>query len=137
MMMMMMGGAFANNPNFARNMQPSSHNNYLTPSPPTQSSPLPSKRQATDAAIDYPTLDEWLEALEEHPTRNKHAEQYTQYARTLVDTHKLFTIEDLVPLTGSELANVGNMEFGTASRILRFAREDATAIDRNKKHRTH
>jgi hypothetical protein len=137
MMMMMMGGAFANNMNHSRDMRRSHRNSYLTPSPPTHSSPLPPKRHATDVAVDYPALDEWLEMLEGNLTRNRHGEKYAQYARNLVDTHKLFTIEDLVPLSGSELAAVGNMEFGTASRILRYAKEDAAALDRNKKARTY
>ena len=58
-----------------------------------------------------------------------------QYTDVLVDTHKLFTIEDLVSLTGAELATVGNMEFGTASRIIRFAKEDAALLERGKKIR--
>jgi hypothetical protein len=78
-------------------------------------------------------LQTWLEELEANPTRNKHGEQFTKFADALVNTHKLFTIDDIVSLTATELAQVGNMEFGTASRVIRFARDDAAALEKSKR----
>jgi hypothetical protein len=91
------------------------------------------KCHATDTVLEYLELKPWFEELEGNQIRNKHAVKYTQYTDVLVDMHKLFTIEDLVSLTGAELAAVGNMEFGTALRIIRFAKEDAALLERGKK----
>jgi hypothetical protein len=136
MMMMMIGGAFANNQmqhgyDHRRSNRSSSSNG--TPSPPLRHSSLPSKRSATGPAISYPLLQVWLEELEANLTRNKHGEQFTKFADALVNTHKLFTIDDIVSLTATELAQIGNMEFGTASRIIRFARDDAAALEKSKR----
>jgi hypothetical protein len=126
MMVMMSGAAFVNN-NANRDVQRSPRAHYHpSPSPPL-------KRHATDSAINYPDLKQWFASLEENSTRNKHGEKFTQYTNALVTTHKLFTIEDIIPLTASELATVGEMEFGTASRIIRFAKEDAAALEKNKR----
>ena len=92
------------------------------------------KRQATDAVIEYPELEPWLEALKHNQIRNKHAIKYTQYTDVLVDTHKLFTIEDLVSLTGAELATVGNMEFGTASRIMPLCKGGRGFVGKGEKN---
>jgi hypothetical protein len=129
-MMMMMSGAFANNMGNQDLWHSSRTGCRSSPSPPLG---LSLKHPATDSATTYLDLKPWLKAIEETPNCNKHGEKFMEYADTLVTTHRLFTIEDLVQLTSLELANIGGMEFGTASRILRFAREDATMLEKHKK----
>lgn len=134
--MMMLGGAFANNQiqhGYDHRDRRSHRSSSNTPSPPLRHSSLPSKRSATGPAISYPELQQWLADLEVNPTRNKHGEQFTKFADALVNTHKLFTIDDIVSLTATELAQVGNMEFGTASRVIRFAKDDAAALEKSKR----
>ena len=132
--MMMFGGAFANNQmHNGRDHRRVHRSSSNTPSPPLRHSSLPLKRSATGPAISYPELQTWLGELEADQTRNKHSEQFTKFADTLVQTHKLFTIDDIVSLTAAELAQVGNMEFGTASRLIRFAKDDAMALEKSKR----
>jgi hypothetical protein len=135
MMMMMMGTATTA---LVNNMAPRDHrrpklsSEGSSPSPPHQHAMLPMKRKGP---IDYPGLREWLMQLEQNPRRNKHSEPFSTFADVLVDTHKLYTIDDLVTTTGHELSEVGKMEFGTASRILRYAKEDVAALENPKKPR--
>jgi hypothetical protein len=73
MMMMMFGGAFANNQaHHSRDHRRVHRPSSLTPSPPLRHSSLPLKRSATGLAINYPELQPWLEELEANQTRNKH-----------------------------------------------------------------
>lgn len=121
----------------------------LSSSPPGSSSLAPfksasSKRDRavsverdTNVSIEYPDLKPWLEALDTNRTRNKHGEIFSQYGSTLVDTHKLYTIEDITSLTSQELAAVAGMDFGMASRIIRFAKDDAALLERKAKRKTH
>jgi hypothetical protein len=136
MMMMMIGGAFANNQGqhgYDHRDRRSHRSSSNTPSPPLRHSTLPLKRSAAGPAISYPELQHWLAELEANPTRNKHGEPFTKFADALVNTHKLFTIDDIVSLTATELAQVGNMEFGTASRLIRFARDDVVGLEKSKR----
>jgi hypothetical protein len=140
MMMMMLGTAVTT---FMSNSSPGSRDcsRHKSPtdgcspssSPPLQHAVVPSKR--SNSGIIYPELKEWLKELEDDPARNKHGEVFFNYANALVDNHKLFTIEDIISLTSNELAAVGGMEFGTASRIIRYAREDAASLKHSKKLR--
>jgi hypothetical protein len=104
-----------------------------TPSPPLLHSVLPLKCSPTGLPIDYPRLQVWLEEPEANGMQNKHGKQYMKFVDTLINTHKLFTVDDIISLTAAELAQVGNMEFGTASRLIRFAKDDVMVLERSKK----
>ncbi|KAI0281138.1 hypothetical protein BGY98DRAFT_932230 [Russula aff. rugulosa BPL654] len=49
--------------------------------------------------IEYSALTPWLTSLDENSLRNKHDEHFSQYALVLVDTLKLFTLEDIFTVT--------------------------------------
>jgi hypothetical protein len=127
MMMMMLGTAvtaFANNSG-ARDrprVRQFVDGNSSSPSPPLQHAIVPSKRPKSVA---YLELKDWLKDLEVNPARNKYGEPFSKYSSLLVDSLKLYTTEDIISLSPSELSAIGGMEFGTASRMIRYAREDA------------
>jgi hypothetical protein len=130
-MMMLMGGVLGGNqPRNNRDSRhsPPSSTRQDSSSPQLQPAILPAKRSASNTPINYPDLKEWLNALEENPTRNKHGEIFSQYGNPLVDTHKIYTIEDLTRLTTHDLATLGGMEFGVASRMICFAKDDVAMI---------
>ena len=107
-------------------------------SPPLASAVLPQQalkrsNSATSVPVDYPQTVEWLNSLQESPTRNKYKEKFAEYATVLVETHQLFTIQDLASFSSSELAAVGGMGVGTASRILRYIKEDIATLDRGSR----
>jgi len=141
-MMMMMGGAMGG----AVAGSSRSRNRFREPSssPPLKPARLPhsTKRSSTVAGpdsdssgVEYPDLKPWLEALDANPNRNKHQETFSQYGALLVDTHKLYTIEDIAYLAGQDLATICGMNFGQATHALRFAKEDIQALDRKKRAR--
>jgi hypothetical protein len=86
--------------------------------------------------IEYPALQDWLQALEEHPIRNKHKELFSQLVPLLVETHKLYTIEDVISFNSQEFAGIAQVDIGMASRILRYAKEDVQALERAGRKRT-
>ena len=87
---------------------------------PSQSPPLAPrqlhKRPSSfdDIDLEYPELKPWLKAIEKGPSRNKYKENFLQFAASLVDTHKLFTLEDVASILAQDIATYGQMEFGTA-----------------------
>jgi hypothetical protein len=135
MLMVMMGGAVVGNRSKRSPEQSPPHQRLYPSSPIATSTPKRSPFENSD--VDYPALKPWLASLDENPSRNKHNEEFSQYAPVLVDTLKLFTLEDVVSLPAKELAEVADIGYGTATRILRFAREDIAMLEHRKKRRVH
>ena len=107
----------------------------LSSSPVLTAPTIPTlKRAATsDNVVDYPALKDWLKAVQDSPIRNKHNEDFERLGEILVDTHKFYTIEDIVFLSAQEVATVASTNIGQAGRILCFAREDAAMLESKKR----
>ncbi|KJA17557.1 hypothetical protein HYPSUDRAFT_206148 [Hypholoma sublateritium FD-334 SS-4] len=108
------------------------------------SSPLPLSAPLTAPAtalkwpsspVEYPELNTWLIALENHPVRQKKARGFSCYAESLVQ-NGIDDLEDLLRLTSSEVMSIiPNINIGIAKRLLAFAEEDVTDIqDRKRLH---
>jgi hypothetical protein len=134
-MMLFLTTALTNSNSANRYLHRSSSSQSTTPSPPQYHAKLPLKRPATGSPVKYPELKMWLSELEADDTRNLYQEQFTKFADLLVDKHKLYTIEDIKSLIAKELAELVEMDFGMASRMIRFAKEDAAGLERPKRHR--
>ncbi|KAH7917783.1 hypothetical protein BV22DRAFT_998012, partial [Leucogyrophana mollusca] len=84
----------------------------------------PHKRRAETAFADtYPDIDDWLASLDEHATRGRKNANFRQYTNKLV-SNGIEELGDLLELSTEKLQDLGGMNFGTANRLLRFARED-------------
>ena len=135
MVAMMSGIGIAARTNYPYYHQPPHHAERS----PSHSPPLAArqvyKRPSSNDGIDmeFPELKPWLEAIEKDLSRNKYGETFSQFAASLVDTHKLFTLKDIVSISAQDIATYGPMEFGTASRILRFAKEDINGLKMRRK----
>jgi hypothetical protein len=91
-------------------------------SPPMQPGVVPSKHPKSPVYMD---LKAWLHNLEANVACNKYNEKYSQYSQVLVNSLKLYSTEDIITLSPLDLSKIGGMEFGVASRLICFAREDA------------
>ena len=139
MFMVMMGGIVAGQNQQNARIPTPVRERSLSSSPVLTAPTIPTlKRAATsDIVVDYPALKEWLKAVQDSPIRNRHGKDFERLGDILVDTHKLYTIEDIAFLSAQELAAVASTDVGQAGRILRFAREDAAVLENKKRRKNY
>jgi hypothetical protein len=70
-----------------------------------------------------PDIDVWLTSLDQHPVRGRKQLNFAQYVEYL-HANRIIELSDVVPLSADQLRELGGMNFGIASRLLRFATED-------------
>ena len=81
----------------------------------------------------YPTLDVWLESLENNPARQKKAQGFQAFF-PLFSTNGIDDLEDLLRLTSDELMKIiPDLNIGTAKQILAFAQDDDLALQERKR----
>ena len=80
--------------------------------------------------ITYPSLTTWLQELSQDP-RNRHQEDFTIWTEYF-HIERFFDLSDLVnPAVTAEILHQSiQMPLGTASRLLRWAKDDISAIGR-------
>lgn len=107
----------------------------LTPSP-ASSKPARNLTPKCSLTTDYPSIEDWLKALDSHLVHGKFKLNYTQYAPKLIE-NGLIDLGDLIGLSLSELQQVSGMNFGTARRVqeLVVAKVRETEGDQSKKLR--
>ena len=71
--------------------------------------------------------------LDNNVAWNKHDEHFSQFADILVDTHKLYTIEDIASLKPDKLAAISRMEFVIASHMIHYATKDVAYLEHLQK----
>jgi hypothetical protein len=100
--------------------------------PPTPFTPTPTlKRPGSPLA--YPTLDVWLESLENNPARQKKAQGFRAFF-PLFSMNGIDDLEDLLLLTSDELMKIiPDLNIGTAKRVLAFAQDDDLALRERKR----
>jgi hypothetical protein len=82
------------------------------------------KPQGKPRAIKYPHISEWLMSLDRDANRGEDDINYSQYANSLRE-NGIIRLDDLLAVqTAEKLQKFGEMNWGTASRLLRFAEED-------------
>jgi len=125
--------------NIASSNRAISINTPMTPGPPqyhpapsTPFTPVPTlKRPGSPLA--YPTLDIWLESLENDPVRQRKARGYQDFW-PFFSTNGIEDLEDLLHLTSDELMKIiPDINIGTAKWILAFAQDDDPALRERKR----
>ncbi|KII85231.1 hypothetical protein PLICRDRAFT_45412 [Plicaturopsis crispa FD-325 SS-3] len=88
--------------------------------------------------IEYPVMHEWLQSLDEHPTRGRDGQQYTRWAERLYE-ESINRLDDLTRSTMSveRLCQMTGMPQGTAARLKEWAHIDQGILQRRygKRHR--
>jgi len=102
------------------------HHVLSTPLTPVQTLKRPGSPLA------YPSLEVWLESLENDPVRQKKAHGYRDLLLCFT-RNGIEDLEDLLQLTLDEMMRiVPDINMGTVKRILAFAQEDALALHEHK-----
>ena len=78
----------------------------------------------------FPTLQEWFAAVDNHPRRSVHNDQFSQYSYTF-ELQGLNTLLDLERLQPNQLFERFGISEVSACRLLRFAAEDIWSIRAN------
>ena len=112
-------------------------------------SPSPSRRHrhssppSDSGEIQFPDLATWLTSLDEHPVRGADNQQYSLWTNSFYHL-SLLRLDDLAESSmtvDSLCALIPEMVHGTASRLLRYAREDKGRYEsealRGKRRRHH
>jgi hypothetical protein len=104
---------------------------------PDSPSPTTLKRPANDALpgpIIFPDIDMWLSSLDSHPIRGRKNLNYAQHAEGLM-AHGILDLGDLVSLTAEKVLELAgpSINFGTANRLMMFAQEDQSELQRQVK----
>ena len=102
---------------------PISHTLPITPVTPTSKHAAPIASDDDPILEDSPELETWLAGLDADPIRGRLNVRYAQYSPALQDAG-LLELNDLLDLKLEKLAELGNMNWGTASRLLKFALTD-------------
>ncbi|KAJ7801594.1 hypothetical protein B0H14DRAFT_2615125 [Mycena olivaceomarginata] len=92
------------------------------PTPPTAavSAPTPSPPRKQK----FPAITEWLEGLDSDEDRGADSLNYQQYGGTFADIG-IIRLDDLLEVeTAEKLQELAKMNWGTAKRLIKFAKED-------------
>jgi hypothetical protein len=82
------------------------------------------KPQAKPRSIKYPLISQWLALLDGDTSRGEDNLDYSQYTDALRE-NGIIRLDDLLAIqTTEKLQALGGMNWGTASRLLRYAEED-------------
>jgi len=99
--------------------------------PSTPVTPIPTLK-CPGSPLAYPTLDVWLESLENDPVCHKKAQGYQGFI-PFFSANGIEDLEDLLCLTSDELLKIiPDINIGTAKRILAFAQDDDLALREHK-----
>lgn len=98
--------------------------------------PVPSESSALKrpgSPLNYPTLDVWLESLENDPVRQRKAQGYQGFF-PFFSMNGIEDLEDLLRLASDELMKIiPDINIGTAKQLLAFAHDDDPALRENKR----
>jgi hypothetical protein len=85
--------------------------------------------------IEYPDIMPWLSSLDADPFQGKKQLQFAQYRAALLE-NGIIDLSDVVLLTPEKLQELGWMNFGIASHLIRYAKEDEEELqgDAKRKH---
>lgn len=97
--------------------------------PDTLSSPPIVKRALP---IDYPDIDAWLASLDSDDVRGKKQLNFSQYIEKL-HGNGILDLEDLLSLSLDQLQEFSGMNFGTANRVMNYAKDDSTDLRNDAK----
>ena len=100
---------------------------YQSQAPTYSSSPEQYRASYCEDASIFPTLQEWFAAVDDHPKRGIHNDQYSQYSYTF-EVQGLNTLLDLEMLQPNQLFEWFGISEASACRLLRFAAEDIWSI---------
>jgi hypothetical protein len=90
-----------------------------------------------DDMILYPGMKVWLDSCDSHVIRGRDGENYAQYAGALLG-QRFLRLDDFVELQVAELQAIcGDMELGTARRLLHFAQKDVAKLKKEQRLMLH
>lgn len=108
------------------------------PSSPTADDSGSRKRKSELSIIHYPAISEWLESLDKDEERGIDDVNYAQYS-TILRKEGILRLRDLLGISSVEkLQELAQLNYGTAQRLLTYAKEDETKLanDAKKARRT-
>jgi hypothetical protein len=87
-----------------------------------------------EPSIKYPTVESWLQSLIDDSIRGCDNVDYSAFSQPFIK-NGILRLDDLTRLTSGDLCNIMDMNIGTATRILEWARCDKQRMDRSTKGR--